>query len=152
MAKSSKRSFTYDFPRPALTVDLVLVTLEVKPRLLLIRRKHEPFAGKWALPGGFVDEGEDLLPAALRELKEEAGVEDVELEQLHTFGTPGRDPRGWTVSVVYFGRVDGTTLKSAAGDDAAEVGWFPFSESPPLAFDHDRIVDRARIRLADRAP
>src|SRR5262249_55713671 len=109
-------------------------------------------AGRWALPGGFVDEGEDLLPEALRELKEEAGLEDVELEQLHTFGTPGRDPRGWTVSVVFFGQVDGTHCTPAAGDDAAEVGWFPLTELPPLAFDHDRIVERARIRLADRAP
>jgi 8-oxo-dGTP diphosphatase len=152
MAKSSKRSFTYEFPRPSLTVDLVLITQEEKPSLLLIRRKHDPFAGKWALPGGFVDEGEDLLPAALRELKEEAEVEDVELEQLHAFGTPGRDPRGWTVSVVYFGRVDGTHRTPSAGDDAAEVGWFPLTKLPPLAFDHDRIVERARIRLADRAP
>jgi 8-oxo-dGTP diphosphatase len=152
MAKSSKRQFTYEFPRPSLTVDLALISHEAKPRVLLIRRKHDPFAGKWALPGGFVDEGEDLLPAALRELQEETGLAEIEFEQLHTFGTPGRDPRGWTVSVVFFARVNHEALQPRAADDAADVRWFPLAKLPPLAFDHEQILERVRIRVADRAP
>src|SRR5215213_10075483 len=96
---------TYDYPRPSVTVDVVIVTREPTPRVLLIRRKKDPFAGAWALPGGFVDADEPLAAAAKRELKEETGVDDVDLEQLAAFGDPGRDPRGWTVSVVFLARV-----------------------------------------------
>ena len=150
MAKSSKPSFCYEYARPALTVDLVLVSRRAPLRVLLIRRKHEPFAGKWALPGGFVDEGEDLLPAARRELQEETGITDVEPEQLFTVGTPGRDPRGWTVSVVYRARVNPATLRPAAADDAAAVGWFPLDELPELAFDHAVILDRVRTQITGK--
>ena len=93
------KKYTYDYPRPAVTVDVVLVTREPRPRVLLIRRKHDPFAGTWALPGGFVDPAETLAAAAGRELREETGVAAADLEQLGAFGDPGRDPRGWTVSV-----------------------------------------------------
>src|SRR5262249_17350665 len=102
----AKQQFCYDYPRPAVTVDAVIVTREERPRVLLIRRQHEPFAGMWALPGGFVDMDETLEASARRELEEESGVRVEALEQLHTFGDPGRDPRGRTVSVVYLGRVD----------------------------------------------
>src|SRR5947207_13302500 len=115
----AKQQYTYDYPRPALTADIALVTIEKRPRVLLIRRKHDPFAGSWALPGGFVDEGERLLDAARRELQEETSLKDIELEQLHTFGDPGRDPRGWTVSVVYLARVQADRLQPQAADDAA---------------------------------
>jgi 8-oxo-dGTP diphosphatase len=152
VASKKKPAFTYPYPRPSLTVDVALVTRESKPRVLLIRRKADPFAGRWALPGGFVDENERLADAALRELKEETGLDRVDLEQLHTFGDPGRDPRGWTVSVVFLARVSADQLAPAAGDDAAEVGWFPLAEPPPLAFDHVDILARVRYRLADRAP
>jgi 8-oxo-dGTP diphosphatase len=152
MAAARPGKFTYDYPRPALTVDVIICTRESQTRVLLIRRKSDPFAGRWALPGGFVDEGEKLADAARRELKEETGVAVEELEQLYTSGDPGRDPRGWTVSVVFLARGDAKKLKAKAADDAAEVGWFPLDAPPPMAFDHAMLLQRARARLADRAP
>jgi len=147
--------FSYEYPRPALTVDLVIVTREARARVLLIRRRREPFAGSWAMPGGFVDENERLADAARRELEEETGlrvsVENTNLEQMYTAGDPGRDPRGWTVSVVYLARLNAADVKPVAGDDAAEVGWFPLDDLPALAFDHAMILARARARLADRS-
>src|SRR5918993_2776604 len=115
---TKKKTFAYPYPRPSLTVDVALVTREARPRVLLIQRKADPFRGKWALPGGFVDENERLIDAARRELKEETGVEQADLEQLHTFGDPGRDPRGWTVSVVYLALVSPDQLSATAGDHA----------------------------------
>src|SRR5437879_11623384 len=106
MGKSRSKKYTYDYPRPAVTVDILIVSDEPAPSVLLIRRKHDTFAGMWALPGGFVDMDESLEAAARRELYEETGVEAAELEQLHTFGDPGRDPRGRTISVVYLAKVD----------------------------------------------
>ena len=152
MAARGARKFTYEYPRPALTVDLVVVTRESRPRVLLIRRKKDPFAGTWAFPGGFVDEGEKLADAARRELREETGAELGEFEQLYTAGDPGRDPRGWTVSVAYLARVAADELKPVAADDADAVGWFPVDDPPPLAFDHAMILARARARIADRSP
>ncbi len=152
MAARREHKFSYEYPRPALTVDAVLVTREPNPRVLLIRRKGEPFAGSWAFPGGFVNEGEKLIDAARRELHEETGVDVADVEQLYTAGDPGRDPRGWTVTVAYLAQVDPATLRPVAADDAAEVGWFPLDALPPLAFDHAMILTRARARLADRAP
>jgi 8-oxo-dGTP diphosphatase len=128
-------------------VDVVIVTTEKKPRVLLVRRKHEPFAGRWALPGGFLDMDETLDAAAARELLEETGVATERLEQLHTFGDPGRDPRGRTVSVAYQARVEIDQVAPAAADDAAEVGWHDLASPPPLAFDHDTILACARERL-----
>jgi 8-oxo-dGTP diphosphatase len=152
MAKSSKRKFTYEWPRPAVTADIVVITLEKRPRVLLIKRKNDPFAGKWALPGGFVDERETLQAAANRELKEETGLNALELEQLHAFGDPWRDPRGWTISVAFLARANPVLLEPQAADDAAEVKWFLLDRLPPLAFDHAEIIGRARTRIADRAP
>jgi 8-oxo-dGTP diphosphatase len=148
----AKKKFTYEYARPALTVDLAVVTREAKPRVLLIQRKKDPFAGTWALPGGFVDENEKLADAARRELLEEAGVAVGDLEQLYTAGDPGRDPRGWTVSVVYLARVQPNELKPIAADDAKAVAWFPLEKLPKLAFDHAMILGRVRTRLADRQP
>lgn len=144
-----KKSYSYPYPRPSLTVDVALVTQVKAPRVLLIRRKADPFAGKWALPGGFVDENERLIDAAHRELKEETGLDVADLEQLQTFGDPGRDPRGWTVSVVFLGRVS-PGLNPTAGDDAAEVGWFSLDALPPLAFDHAEILACVVRSLRDR--
>lgn len=143
----AKKRYTYEYPRPAVTVDMVVATRERKPRVLLIRRKHDPFAGRWALPGGFVDEGETLPAAARRELREETQVTAADIEQLHTFGDPGRDPRGWTISVAYLTRVDAEQVEPRAEDDAAEVGWHPLDDLPPLAFDHAQILEFARCRL-----
>src|SRR3954462_1965957 len=128
MAAAKPARCTYDYPRPALTVDLVLVTREGRPRVLLIKRKKDPFAGSWAFPGGFVDEGERLTDAAVRELKEETGLEVGEVEQLYTAGDPGRDPRGWTVSVAYLVRVDPAELAPVAADDDDAAGRFPLHQ------------------------
>ncbi|MBL8868132.1 MAG: NUDIX hydrolase [Planctomycetia bacterium] len=151
MGTRARRKHTYDYPRPALTVDAALVTREARPRVLLIQRAGEPFKGSWALPGGFVEEYERLIDAASRELKEETGIDFTDLEQLYTAGDPGRDPRGWTVSVVYLARVAPEQLTAIAGDDAAAVKWFPLDKLPKLAFDHAMILDRVKTRLADRA-
>jgi 8-oxo-dGTP diphosphatase len=150
MAKT-KRKYIYDYPRPAVTVDAVIVTREGRPRVLLIRRKNEPFAGMWAIPGGFVAMDETLLDSARRELREETGLCVEKLEQLHTFGDPGRDPRGRTISVVYLGRVNADQVEPRAADDAAEVGWHPLHKLPPTAFDHSAILACARRRLKRQA-
>ena len=142
-----KKKYTYDYPRPMVTVDLIVVTKEKKPRVLLIRRKHAPYAGQWAIPGGYVEMDEALEIAARRELLEEAGVRVKEIEQLHAFGAPGRDPRGRTISVVYLARVKPAQLKPKADDDAAEVGWHSLLRPPPLAFYHAEILACARRRL-----
>src|SRR5262245_45638396 len=142
----------YEHPSPAVTVDAVVITREARPRVLLIRRKHEPFAGMWALPGGFIDMEETLETSARRELEEETGIRVVDLEQLHTFGDPSRDPRGRTISVVYLTRVDPDAMQPRAADDAAEVAWHPLDEPPPLAFDHAEILALARQRPACGSP
>jgi 8-oxo-dGTP diphosphatase len=112
---------------------------EEKPEVLLIKRANEPFRGKWALPGGFVDKDEPLEDAAVRELKEETGLSNILLTQMHTFGNPGRDPRGHTVSVVFVGYLP-LAAEAKAGDDAAEVDWFSLDKLPELAFDHIKAV------------
>lgn len=146
-----KKKFCYPYPRPAVTVDVVIVTREPRPRVLLIRRKHEPFTGHWAIPGGFVDMDEPLEDAARRELHEETGVRTRKLEQLGTFGDPERDPRGRTISVVYLAQVDAERIHPEANDDAAEVGWFLLSRPPAeLAFDHAQILAAARARLREK--
>jgi 8-oxo-dGTP diphosphatase len=145
---AASQPYCYEYPRPAVTVDAVIVTREDRPRVLLIRRKHEPFAGMWAMPGGFVDMDETLEASARRELWEETSVRMEALEQLRTFGDPGRDPRGRTISVVFLGRVDAEALQPRAADDAAEVGWHRLDELPAMAFDHAAILACARRRLA----
>lgn len=136
-------SYTYAFPRPALTVDIIIFRLNNNlPELLLIRRGNDPFKGKWALPGGFVDEDEPLEKAAARELEEETSLKGILLTQMHTFGEPGRDPRGHTVSVVYVGYLpEGAVAR--AGDDATQAAWFSLDDLPSMAFDHDKIVAMA---------
>lgn len=142
--------FTYPFPRPAVTVDIVIFRLnEQVPEILLIQRGNDPYKGFWALPGGFVDKDEALEHAAARELEEETNLSDVLLTQMHTFGTPGRDPRGHTVSVVYVGYLPRGAV-AVAGDDAAKVGWFPPADLPEMAFDHEMVIDMAvEIFLVD---
>lgn len=146
----TRKKYCYDYPRPTVTVDVVILTREPKPRVLLIRRKNEPFAGAWAIPGGFVNMDEDLETAARRELIEETGVRVARLEQLHTFGDPGRDPRGRTISVVYMAQLSAARLAPRAQDDAAEVGWHPLDRLPPLAFDHGTVLALARRRVRQR--
>jgi len=112
-------------------------------QLLLIERGNEPFKGMWAFPGGFVEDDEDLEPAALRELHEETGLLLPGLKQLHTFGTPGRDQRGRTVSIVYYAITDAGTHAVNGGDDAAHAEWVNVSDIAAMAFDHKEILDFA---------
>jgi 8-oxo-dGTP diphosphatase len=140
--------------RPWVTVDVVLVAaLGGRLRVLLVRRKRPPFEGCWAIPGGFVEPHEPLEAAARRELWEETGAEPIHLEQLYTFGDPDRDPRGWIISVAYLARLDADSLQMQdlrPASDAGEIGWFGLDELPPLAFDHEQVLDFAARRLAER--
>lgn len=133
--------YTYQHPRPMVTVDIFLLRFEEALQLLLIQRKNAPFAGFWALPGGFVDENEPPESAAARELAEETGLSVPRLVQLQTFGDPGRDPRGHTITIVFGGFIPlGTAINPTAGDDAKSLGWFPVDHLPKLAFDHEKII------------
>ena len=143
-------SYAYEYERPALTVDCVIFGLDLEDeslKVMLIERDLEPFAGRWAIPGGFVRKGESLDAAALRELAEETGISDVFLEQLYTFGAPGRDPRGWIVSVAYYALVSPDKHQVAAATDARRAEWFTVTKLPPLAFDHNDIMRAALQRL-----
>ncbi|MFO7897711.1 MAG: NUDIX hydrolase [Planctomycetota bacterium] len=129
--------YCYQYPRPAVTVDVVVLSRD--GAVLLIKRKNEPFKGRWALPGGFVDEDEPLEAAAARELEEETGLRGVALRQLRAYGDPGRDPRGHTVSVVFLAQLD-CRARPRAGSDATEAAWHPTDALPPTAFDHQQII------------
>jgi 8-oxo-dGTP diphosphatase len=132
------------------TVDVVLLTIrERRLHLLLISRLAKPFENRHALPGGFVREDESLDNAAIRELREETGVDKVYLEQLYTFGDPKRDPRGRVITVAYCALVPHSQALQA-GTDASEAAWFPVSELPALAFDHRKIVEYAHQRLRNK--
>src|SRR5690242_19608977 len=127
-------SYCYKYPRPALTVDCVAFGLDDEAlKVLLIQRDLEPFDGSWALPGGFVEMEETLEEAARRELREEAGLSDVYLEQLYTFGQPDRDPRERVVTVAYYALVNVVDHRVQAASDARRAGWFPALGPPPLA-------------------
>ena len=141
----------YPFPRPSVTADVLVVRPgDEGLEILLIRRGNAPFAGSWALPGGFVDEHEDLEAAARRELREETGIAVATVREVGMFGRPGRDPRGHTVTVAYLTAVrrKARLRGLAAGDDARELGFFPLEGLPALAFDHDDIVARGRAALS----
>ena len=139
---------TYEFPRPMVTVDCVVFGLDERElKILLVQRGVEPFKGRWALPGGFVKPDEGLEEAARRELKEEAGVSHLFLEQLYTFGGPGRDPRGRVITVAYFALVKLSEHRVRATTDAREAAWFSVWGTPKLAFDHEEIVRLALQRL-----
>ncbi|WP_430816537.1 NUDIX domain-containing protein [Carboxylicivirga sp. RSCT41] len=134
--------YTYEYPRPAVTTDVVLLSTKPTPQVLLIKRGKEPYKDCWALPGGFVDMDEDLPAAALRELKEETGISNISIRQFKTYGAVNRDPRHRTISVVYTS-VTESPLQAIGMDDAAEARWFGTDELPPLAFDHQLIMEEA---------
>jgi len=130
------------------TVDLVILTIqEQQLRVLLVKRGVPPFAGEYALPGGFVREDESLEEAAARELEEETGTKDIFLEQLYSFGDPRRDPRGRVITIAYYALISPDRARLAAGTDAAGAAWYPVSGVPKLAFDHQNILDVALGRL-----
>lgn len=134
----------YDYARPALGTDILLFSERGgEYHTLLIERGNEPFKGFWAFPGGFVEEGESAEEAATRELQEETGLQITHLKQLGAFTRPGRDPRGWIVTVAYYAFVDIEQLSPTAGDDASKAEWLPLTSLPKLAFDHQEILDKA---------
>ena len=141
--------FTYDYPRPALTVDIVIFSVRVDNlQVLLVCRGEEPFLGMWALPGGFVHLDESLEEAAARELEEETGLRNAYLEQLYTYGDPRRDPRGWIVTVAYFALIAADQpICTEGGTDATQAAWFSINKLPKLAFDHEIILTNALRRL-----
>jgi len=144
-------AFTYEHPRPALTVDCVVFGMDDEDlKVLLIQRDLDPFKGRWALPGGFVNMGESLDEAARRELQEETGLERVYLEQLYSFGDVDRDPRERVVSVAHYALVKLGDHRVRAATDAREAAWFAVWDTPSLAFDHDRIVQMALGRLKSK--
>ncbi|KPV49416.1 NUDIX hydrolase, partial [Kouleothrix aurantiaca] len=147
---------TYDpsrYERPSVTVDVVIFTLQERElHVLLVKRKHWPHEGRWALPGGFINMDESLEQAARRELEEETGVRDIYLEQLYTFGEPRRDPRTRVISIAYIALVSADKQTLRASDESTDVRWFSLQKLPgTLAFDHDLILatglDRLRSKL-----
>lgn len=144
-----EKNFCYKYPHPAVTADCVIFGFDgIKLKVLLIERGIEPYKGKWAFPGGFVNMDESCEEGALRELKEETGLSTAYIEQFHTFSDPQRDPRERIITVAYFALVRIQEVKG--GDDAAQAAWFALDEVPQLAFDHDRILREALKRLRER--
>jgi 8-oxo-dGTP diphosphatase len=146
---AEKGKYVYDWPRPMVTVDAIVFGFFAgKARLLLINRGNEPFKGQWALPGAFVGIDEELEAAAARELAEETGLEGVALEQMHTFGRCGRDPRGRQITIAFMGIVESGSKKVKAGDDASEARWFDITNLPQdMAFDHNEVAALAISKL-----
>ena len=141
--------FCYEYPRPAVATDIVILSLVAGTlRLLLVRRGADPFGGWWALPGGFLQETEDLDACARRETEEETGVRPGQILQFANFSHPDRDPRGRVISVAYLALVHAGEVRLQAGTDAAEAVWRNLSEVGTLAFDHDDILSAALSRLA----
>lgn len=149
---AEKGKYIYEWPRPMVTVDAVVFKRsQGKITLLLIKRKNEPYEGKWAFPGGFVEMDEELENAVVRELAEETGLKDIDLEQMHTFGKIGRDPRGRQITIAFIGFTDENNANIKAGDDAADAEWFDIDDLPQnMAFDHDDVTKFAIERLKDK--
>ena len=148
---ANPETYCYSHPRPTVTTDVVVFTLrKQRLMLLLVKRRGEPFAGSWALPGGFLEPDEDLEQCATRELEEETGLRDIYLEQLFTFGHPDRDPRGRIISITYYALVSSDRLELHAASDATDAAWFAYDALPALAFDHRDIIRLAHRRLVSK--
>ena len=132
-------TYTYKYPRPAVTADVVAITKEEVPKVLLIQRGFEPYQGYWAFPGGFMEMDETTEECAIRELEEETGLRLDNMVQVGAYSKVDRDPRGRTITIAYLAVVD-VPLSVIARDDAAKAEWFPINDLPTLAFDHDEIM------------
>ncbi len=146
---NTEQQYCYRYPHPAVTTDCVIFGFDgERLQVLLIERGIEPFKGKWAFPGGFIKMDESAEEGALRELREETGLDNAYIEQFHTFSDPNRDPRERVITIAYLALVRLQEVK--AGDDAAAARWFPIDEIPSLAFDHDYILRIALQRLREQ--
>lgn len=144
-----EKKYCYKYPHPAVTTDCVIFGFDGSElQVLLIERGIEPFKGKWAFPGGFLNMDETAGEGALRELKEETGLENAYIEQFNTYSDPGRDPRERVITIAHYALVRIQEVKG--GDDAAKAQWFPIDEVPQLAFDHDKILRDAMRKLRER--
>lgn len=144
-----ENKYCYKYPHPAVTTDCVIFGFDGSElQVLLIERGIEPFKGKWAFPGGFLNMDETAGEGALRELKEETGLENAYIEQFNTYSDPGRDPRERVITIAHYALVRIQEVKG--GDDAAKAQWFPIDEVPQLAFDHDKILRDAMRKLRER--
>ncbi len=141
------KKFCYDYPRPAVSADCILFDRSgAHLKVLLVERKNDPFKGMWALPGGFIEEGETVEDGAHRELNEETGLK-LKMEQFRVYSKPGRDPRGWIITIAFLAIAGEGNYEPIAGDDAKNVKWFSISELPLLAFDHQDIIEDALSAL-----
>lgn len=144
-----EKTYTYNYPHPAVTTDCVIFGFDGhRLQVLLVERGIEPFKGKWALPGGFLGMDETPEECALRELREETGLETAYMEQLQAFGDVRRDPRERVITIAFYALVRLSEVRG--GDDAADAKWFPLDEVPPLAFDHEKILREAKKRIKER--
>ena len=140
--EGTKFFYAYDYPRPAVTADCVVMTNEPYPKVLLIQRGGDPYKGSWAFPGGFMNMDETTEQCAIRELEEETGLKVSTVYQIGTYSKVDRDPRGRTITVAYIAIID-SPLEVQGRDDAAKAEWFPISNLPELAFDHEEIISDA---------
>ena len=144
-----EKKYCYKYPHPAVTTDCVIFGFDGRElQVLLIERGIEPFKGKWAFPGGFLKMDETAREGALRELKEETGLENAYIEQFNTYSDPWRDPRERVITIANYALVSIQEVKG--GDDAAKAQWFPIDKVPQLAFDHDKILRDAMRKLRER--
>lgn len=138
--------YSYKYPHSSVTTDCVIFGFDgVKLKVLLVERGMAPYKGRWAFPGGFLNMDESAEEGALRELKEETGLEGAYIRQFHTFSAPQRDPRERVITIAYYALVRMQEVKG--GDDASDARWFALDEVPPLAFDHDQILRKAEKTL-----
>lgn len=143
-----ENKYCYRYPHPAVTMDCVIFGFDgERLQVLLVERGIEPYKGRWAFPGGFLKMDETAEEGALRELREETGLERAYIQQFHTFSDPHRDPRERVITIAYYALVK--IQEVHGGDDAASARWFPLSEIPSLAFDHDYVLRMATQRLRE---
>ncbi len=138
--------YTYKYPRPAVTADCVVITREAEPKVLLIQRAIEPYKGCWAFPGGFMNMDETTEQCAIRELEEETGLKLDTMHQIGAYSKVDRDPRGRTITVAYLAIID-KPVQVNGQDDAAKAEWFPINNLPHLAFDHQEIMNDAKLKF-----
>jgi 8-oxo-dGTP diphosphatase len=137
-------TYTYKYPRPAVTADCVVITKEEQPKVLLIQRGADPYKGCWAFPGGFMNMDETTEQCAIRELEEETGLHVSDVHQIGAYSKVDRDPRGRTITVAYLAIIN-APVEVKGQDDAAKAAWFPISDLPHLAFDHYDIMQDAKL-------